>query len=669
MIFWKSVFDLRRALGLLFFWISSVSLWSNFYDKKWLFFDVHEPLVQWFDKIPALSLLFWFLFLSLYLLFHVSYRKIIAQFWEFGGYAYQKQIELLNNVSDSIRERQEERKKLTPKEAKRMRTRDEELESKIEKLSNSRREVETEDKPSFFEKIRTQGSLLKSSVPPAQTIIPKWAIARTVPIITKNVSDKHTDIKPFHGLWQYPRSDLLMYHPKWKPLTKHEIELQSAIIERTLLQFGIEVSMAGFEVGPTVTQYRLRPSEGVKLNKIEALKKDLTLALKAKNIRIQAPIPGLWLVGIEVPNDRRDVVSLREIVESPDFAKHSSKLAMCVGFGIAGDPVVCDMKDMPHLLIAGQTGSGKSVGMNGFLISLLLRNSPAELRMIMVDPKRVELGVYNGIPHLLAPVINHPDKALNALKWCVAEMIRRYDLLTEARARNLAEYNAKVWKDEKMPAIVIVIDELADLMMSGNKKEVENAIARIAQMARAVGMHLIVATQRPSVDVITGLIKANIPSRIAFTVASQVDSRTILDRVGAEDLLGRGDMLYAPSGVMDPERVQGVFVKTEEVEAVVNFIKLHTDAETAANMYDMTIIEWQKHDGPWDINGDGSADEEDDFIIQQAIEIVRSSWKASTSLLQRRLKLWYARAARVMDALEEMGVIWPADGSKPREVY
>jgi DNA segregation ATPase FtsK/SpoIIIE, S-DNA-T family len=295
--------------------------------------------------------------------------------------------------------------------------------------------------------------------------------------------------------------------------------------------------------------------------------------------------------------------------------------------------------------------------MNGFLISLLLKNSPAELRMIMVDPKRVELGVYNGIPHLLAPVINHPDKALNALKWCVAEMIRRYDLLTEARARNLSEYNTKVSREEKMPAIVIVIDELADLMMSGNKKEVENNIARIAQMARAVGMHLIVATQRPSVDVITGLIKANIPSRIAFTVASQVDSRTILDRVGAEDLLGKGDMLYSPSGVMEPERVQGVFVKTEEVEAIIHFIKMHTDADTAANMYDMSIVEGQKNNGPGDINGDGSANEEDDAIIQQAIEVVRSSGKASTSLLQRRLKLGYARAARVMDALEEMGII------------
>lgn len=668
MVFGKSAFDLRRGLGLLFFWISSVSLWSYFDGKKWLFFDVHDPLITWFDKIPALTLIFGSLLLSLYLLFHVSYRKILSQFWEAGGYAYRKQIEMLNTFSDSIRDRQEEKKKLSPQEEKRLRTRNEELENKIAKLSH--KNPDWEEKMGFFEKIRNRGSILETTPLPSQSILWKTtATTRSVPIITKNSADKHADIKPFKWSWQYPRSDLLVRHPKWKPLTREEIELQSAIIERTLLQFGIEVSMAGFEVWPTVTQYRLRPSEGVKLNKIEALKKDLTLALKAKNIRIQAPIPGLGLVGIEVPNDRRDVVSLREIVESPQFSKNTSKLAMCVGSGIAGDAVVCDLKDMPHLLIAGQTGSGKSVGMNGFLISLLLRNSPAELRMIMVDPKRVELGVYNGIPHLLAPVINHPDKALNALKWCVAEMIRRYDLLTEARTRNLGEYNAKVSKEEKMPAIVIVIDELADLMMSWNKKEVENNIARIAQMARAVGMHLIVATQRPSVDVITGLIKANIPSRIAFTVASQVDSRTILDRVGAEDLLGRWDMLYSPSGVMEPERVQGVFVKTEEVEAVIHFIKMNTDAEMAANMYDMTILDGPKGNWPGDINGDGNSDEEDDFIIQQAIEVVRASGKASTSLLQRRLKLGYARAARVMDALEEMGVVWPAEGSKPREVY
>lgn len=664
MVFGKSSFDMRRGLGLLLFWVSSVSLWSHFYEKRWLFFDVHDVLVSWFDKIPALTLLFGFLFFSVYLLFHVSYRKILAKFWEAGWYAYRKQIDMLNTFSDSLRERQEEKQRLSPGEEKRIKTRNEELESKIRKLTGKQPIPVTEESGGFFDKLRKKWSMVEVK-PPEQSIR-----ARSVPIITKNAwADKHTDIKPFQGSWQYPPSNLLSHHPKGKPLTKEEIELQSAIIERTLLQFGIEVYMAGYEVGPTVTQYRLRPSEGTKLNRIESLKKDLTLALKAKNIRIQAPIPWLGLVGIEVPNERRDIVSLREIVESSTFAKHSSKLALCVGSGIAGDPVVTDLHDMPHLLIAGQTGSGKSVSMNGFLISLLLRNSPAELRLIMVDPKRVELGVYNGIPHLLAPVINHPDKALNALKWCIAEMIRRYDLLTEVRCRNLAEYNAKVGKEEKMPAIVIVIDELAELMMSGIKKDVENAIARIAQLARAVGMHLLIATQRPSVNVITGLIKANIPSRIAFNVPSQIDSRTILDRMWAEDLLGKGDMLYAPSGVMEPERVQGVFVKTDEVEAVIHFIKMHTDAETAANMYDMSIVDGQKNEGPGDINGDGNADEDDDFIIQQAIEIVRSSGKASTSLLQRRLKLGYARAARVMDALEEMGVVSAAEGSKPRNVF
>ncbi len=563
----KSAFDLRRGGGLVLFWLSSVSLWgfiAEDYATKKLFFDVHSPLIQTFDTIPAITLIVGCLAFSLYLLFHVSYRRIFGKMSDATGYVYQKQVNALNTLGDSFREKQQEKKqekkKQDPIEDRRIKDRNTMLNSTIEKLSTpaSYRDM-VPQKLSFFEKIRTNGGLLSKpeDSSPSQQRIPVMSTSRSVPIVTKNISPEKTkEPKHFSGNWDYPRSDLLTFHPKGKPLTKEEIELQSAIIERTLLQFKIEVHMAGYQVGPTVTQYRLRPADGSRLNKIEALKKDLTLALKAKNIRIQAPIPGLGLVGIEVPNDRRDVVSLREIIESPQFAKHPSRLAMCVGSGIAGDPVVCDLKEMPHLLIAGQTGSGKSVGMNGFLISLLLRNSPAELRMIMIDPKRVELGVYNGIPHLLAPVINHPDKALNALKWSVAEMIRRYDLLQEVRCRNIGEYNAKVSASEKLPAIVIVVDELADLMMSGNKKEVEATIARIAQMARAVGMHLIVATQRPSVDVITGLIKANIPSRISFTVASQVDSRTILDRVGADDLLGKGDMLYSPSGMMEPERVQ-----------------------------------------------------------------------------------------------------------------
>lgn len=672
MVIGRSEFDLRRWVGLLLYWVAIVSLWGNFSGTSEPIFDLHIQFLGWFDKIPTLFLLFTCLFLSLYLLFHVSYRKIFHGMTDFGSYAYRKQVEMLNSLWSE--RAKAEKLSLTPEEEKRLKSRNEELESKIEKLSwkklLSAQKPETK-KSSFFDKIREKWTDIGEWISEGQTIFSRGTDrSRSIPITSKNASRaSSTSGKIHYGSWEYPWSNLLQNHPKGKPLTREEIELQSAIIERTLLQFGIEVTMAGFEVGPTVTQYRLKPSEWVKLNKIEALKKDLTLALKAVNIRIQAPIPGLGFVGIEVPNPRRDIVSLREIAESSIFVKHPSKLAMCVGSGIAGNPIVCDLKDMPHLLIAGQTGSGKSVWVNGFLISLLLRNSPEELKFVMIDPKRVELNMYNGIPHLLAPVINHSDKALNALKWCVAEMIRRYDIFTEARAKNLSEYNAKAWKEDRMPAIVIVIDELAELMMSSNKKEAEGTIVRIAQMARAVGMHLIIATQRPSVDVITGLIKANVPSRIAFTVVSQIDSRTVLDQIGAEDLLGRWDMLFSPVGTLEPERIQGVFVNTAEVENVIHFIKMHTDPELVAHMFETDITEPPKQEGGMGNWWSGESGEEDEAVVQQAIEVVRSSGKASTSLLQRRLKLGYARAARVMDILEEMGIIGPADGSKPREVY
>ncbi|MBP8017056.1 DNA translocase FtsK, partial [Candidatus Gracilibacteria bacterium] len=469
------------------------------------------------------------------------------------------------------------------------------------------------------------------------------------------------------GTWDFPSSNLLNSLSKNYIVDESVIEQKSLEIKKTLLQFKIEVEMKGYTVGPTVIQYRLKPSEGVKLNKIENLKKDLTLSLKAKSIRIQAPIPGLGLLGVEVPNTERQIIGIREIIESKSFINHKSNLALIIGMDINGDHIIGDLSKMPHLLIAGQTGSGKSVAMNGFLISMLYKNSPETLRMIMIDPKRIELGIYNGIPHLLTPVINDREKALNALKWSVAEMMRRYDLLTTQRARNIDEYNKKVGKKEKLPSIVIIIDELNDLMMRGDKREVENAIVRIAQMARAIGMHLIVATQRPSVDVITGLIKANIPSRIAFTVASQVDSRTILDKIGAEDLLGKGDMLYSPSGSIEPERIQGVLVETEEVEAVVNHIKRTIDPKMLEEIYDSSIVEGEDV-GFKGGSGQGGNYDEDPKIIEEAIHIVREAGKASTSLLQRRLKLGYGRAARVIDILEEMGVVGPADGSKPREI-
>jgi len=426
--------------------------------------------------------------------------------------------------------------------------------------------------------------------------------------------------------------------------------------------------MHDYRAGPTVVQYRLRPKRWIKLSRIEWLKKDLALALHAKSIRIQAPIPWEWMVWIEVPNDTRSIVWIKEILSSNEFKQSKSRLTIALWKNINWEPIVADLAKMPHLLIAWQTWAWKSVWMNAFLISLLFKNSPSELRLILIDPKRVELWIYNNIPHLLSPVINSPDKALNSLKWSVAEMLRRYDILQASRCRNLEEYNNKVLKKDRLPFIVIVIDELADLMMSWNKKEVESSIARIAQMARAVWMHLIIATQRPSVDVITWLIKANVPSRMAFTVASQIDSRTILDRSWAEDLLGRWDMLYYPTWAMWLERIQWLLVETDEVEAVINHIKRTIDPDMLEELYDKSVTEWEKVqiwnwlDAPaWDFD-------EDPKIIEQAILEVRSQWKASTSLLQRKLKLWYARAARVMDILEELKIVGPPDWSKPRDL-
>ncbi len=509
---------------------------------------------------------------------------------------------------------------------------------------------------------------------------PKWAalLGKMVSWLTKKVPLETPDGKVIESktqtkavdfwTWDFPSIKLLNEIEHKNLVSLDEIEEKSLMIQKTFLQFGIDVEMEDECVWPTVIQYRLRPSEWVRLSKIEALKKDLTLALKAKSIRIQAPIPGLGLVGIEVPNEKRDIVWIREVLADDTFTHHKSKLALALGKDINGDFIVGDLAKMPHLLIAGQTGSGKSVGMNGFILSMLYKNTPSELRMIMVDPKQVELGIYDGIPHLLTPVINSPDKALNALKWSVAEMERRLTIFKWVNARNLEEFNAKVTKKDSMPVIVIIIDELADLMMSGNKKEVESSITRIAQKARAAGLHLILATQRPSVDVITGLIKANVPSRVAFTVASNVDSRTILDQIGAEDLLGRGDMLYFPTGAMATNRLQWVLVETDEVERVVNHIKRTIDPAMLEEIYDSSIVDGDRGNWEGSASGDGSGFDEDPKIVDEAIELVRSSGKCSTSMLQRHLKLGYGRAARVVDILESMGIVGPADGSKPREV-
>ncbi|MBU0577452.1 DNA translocase FtsK [Patescibacteria group bacterium] len=460
--------------------------------------------------------------------------------------------------------------------------------------------------------------------------------------------------------WEFPPFDLLSSASSEVYVSDKILKENAEKIKEKLMQFGIDVTMKDVNIGPTVLQYTLQPHEGIKLNKITALKNDLALALAAKSIRMEAPIPGKSLVGIEVPNEKRMIVHLREMIESEEFKSVDSKLRLVVGRDVSGAPVIDDLTFMPHLLIAGATGSGKSVGMNAFLISLLYQNSPRDLKFIMIDPKRVELTTYNGIPHLLTPVITDPEKAHTSLKWAVAEMNRRYKEFQEKKYRNIEEYNEG--EEKKMYKIIIVIDELADLMMQATKKETEALICRIAQMARAVGIHLIIATQRPSVDVITGVIKANIPTRIAFTVTSGVDSRTIIDTVGAEDLLGMGDMLYLPGNMSRPIRVQGVYVSSKEIERVSNRVKL-----TIEPSYDESITEISSS-GTGMVGSDGDGSDQDN-LFDDAVQVIKDTGKASASLLQRRLSVGYARAARILDIMEEHGLIGPANGAKPREIY
>lgn len=490
-------------------------------------------------------------------------------------------------------------------------------------------------------------------------ITPKqFEIRKPQPIVKKSEIKIKKEVD--YSGWEFPELNLLSSASSEVYVSDKVLKSNAEKIREKLSQFDIPVIMKDVNIGPTVLQYTLQPAEDVKLTKITALKNDLALALAAKSIRIEAPIPGKSLVGIEVPNEKRMIVHLRELLESEEYKSINSKLRLVVGRDVSGAPVIDDLGSMPHLLIAGATGSGKSVGMNTFLLSLLYQNSPQDLKFIMIDPKRVELTSYNGIPHLLTPVITDPDKAHSSLKWAVAEMNRRYKELSEKKYRNIEEYNSGEAK--KMHKIVIVVDELADLMMQASRKETEALICRIAQMARAVGIHLIIATQRPSVDVITGVIKANITTRIAFTVTAGVDSRTVIDTVGAEDLLGMGDMLYLPGNMSRPIRVQGVYVSSKEIERVTNSIKLTIEPD-----YDESITDVKSAiDNGMMGAGDGA---EQDNMYNDAVTIVKETGKASASLLQRRLSIGYARAARILDIMEEQGIIGPANGAKPREIY
>jgi len=455
----------------------------------------------------------------------------------------------------------------------------------------------------------------------------------------------------------------------WKPYTIDLLDKQTSlptsgninknvdVIRNTFENFGINVSMEGVNIGPTVTQYTLRPAEGVKLSKIIALQNDLALALASHPIRIEAPIPGKSLVGIEVPNQNVAIVRFKEMLESDDFAKRKSSLSMPLGRDVSGKIVISNLLKMPHLLISGATGSGKSICLNSIILSFLYQNSPDELRFILVDPKKVEMTSYNGIPHLLTPVVTEVDKTINSLKWLVAEMERRLKLFSERGSRDIASYNQKL-RDKKLPYLILIIDELADLMAVA-ANDVEACIVRLAQMSRAVGIHLILATQRPSVNVITGLIKANIISRIAFAVASQIDSRTILDMSGAEKLLGNGDMLYIDSEIGKPKRIQGVYVSEKEIRNITGYIKEQGEPE-----YKEEILEKKSS-----FSGFGLANNDiEDDLYDDAKTIIIQAGKASASFLQRRLRIGYARAARLLDILEDQGIVGPANGAKPREI-
>jgi S-DNA-T family DNA segregation ATPase FtsK/SpoIIIE len=460
--------------------------------------------------------------------------------------------------------------------------------------------------------------------------------------------------------WKFPGLELL--DAKQDKADAGNVEGNARTIRETFQNFNIDVEMEGANIGPRVTQYTLKPPTGVKLTKITALENNLALDLAATSIRMEAPIPGKRAVGIEVPNVKPAIVRLSSILQTREWGESTSALEFAIGKDITGRPVLADLARMPHLLVAGQTGSGKSVMINDILTSLLYRNSPSDLKLILVDPKTVELTPYNDIPHLLTPVITEPEKCISALKWAVAEMERRYRTLSEQKKRSIGEYN-ELKTVEGMPYIVIVIDELADLMMMA-ARDVEALIVRIAQKARAVGIHLILATQRPSVDVITGLIKANVPARIAFTTASQVDSRTIIDQIGAEKLLGQGDMLFLTSDMPKPRRVQAAFISDNETVKVTHFI-----TEQRAPDYNMEVVSQPVVIGKGGVVADASGGSDaDDDMFRDAVHVVIENKKASTSLLQRRLRIGYGRAARLIEEMEEQGIIGAADGSRPREV-
>ena len=530
-----------------------------------------------------------------------------------------------------------------------------------EKPSFSRDIEEKEKKPSLIKKIFTPSFKVQrvEPVPKEEKVSKEPALELKTREIKSPEKEREYELPPFD----------LLEKTKGQP-SAGDIKTNSIIIKKALESFEIPVEMSGVSIGPTVTQYSLKPADGIKLSKITSLSNDLALALATHPIRIEAPIPGKSLVGIEVPNKVRSLVRLRDLIQDPRFQGHPSNLVFCLGRDVSGLPLYANLAKMPHLLVAGSTGTGKTIFLNTLILSLIYRNSPEDLKLILIDPKRVEFTTYSGLPHLLCPAIVESSRAVNALKWLIDEMARRFNMLAKVKARNIASYNEKSFVNgrEHLPYIVLVVDELADLM-AAKGREVESLIVRLAQMSRAVGIHLVVATQRPSVEVITGLIKANITSRITFQVASQIDSRTVLDTAGAEKLLGAGDMLFISSEIVKPKRMQASYVSEKEVKKVIVWIKSKLETEFEEEILKESLLEaLDKNLETQEQELEGVSFQEDS-LYEDAKRVIIQQRKASASLLQRKLRIGYARAARLIDTFEDRGIVGPSRGAKPREVY
>jgi len=668
----ERTFPVSKLIGSFIFFVSGLGFFSMLSDGKGGFLGdlIIKPLIPLFDRPVTYIFLFGLIVISLIVIFDTAIKKEYFFFWRL----LRKNVGGVDNLKGQVLDSAEADKLDKATAAIKDKNKNSESEDESDETSKDKASKAQKDTPKNVANKGSGGDLKDSA-------LPNILIRKSVLLGKK---------------WEFPPLSLLE-RDSGKP-DVGDIKANANIIKRTLQNFGIDVEMDEVSIGPSVTRYALKPAEGVKLSRILGLQNNLSLALAAHPIRIEAPIPGKSLVGIEIPNSVKTMVRLGSMLADEDFKNSTKPLYVALGKGISGKSYFDDLAKMPHLLIAGATGSGKSVTIHTVICSLLYRNAPDNLKLIMIDPKRVELTLYNKIPHLLTPVITDAKKAILALRWAAKEMDRRYDILEKSSVRDIASYHKNVLLPElekikgdknlkvtgtgddemieveeklpdSMPYIVIVIDELADIMQT-YPRELESAIVRLAQMSRAVGIHLILSTQRPSVNVITGLIKANVPSRIALQVASQIDSRTILDMRGAEELLGAGDMLYLSAEMSSPRRIQSAFMSEGELKKVVKHLIDHTDS----TVEEIQIMNEENggsavNDPIFNAAAESGVDpEDDDELYQEAKEMVMQVGKASTSYIQRKLRVGYARAARLMDILEERGVIGPADGARPREV-